>query len=389
MKNYTPSQLLAWFQVTYPNRVKELKECTHHYGENINPFHVEGDCWSHTMLVFSEMIKVCKENDIPEGSEYFKLLLVCALCHDLGKPYCREEVPEKQKVRFHSHESVSRVYAIGVAKELYEQGYLDNKSDVVLVSVIVGMHSVLFNMVQEGKFEIETCRKTFKHRGNILTLCVLMSLADSRGRFFLKDDNSRGEFEEYVYAIYDDLSKNSELYYSKPNSLIDDKPKLTLLVGSPLSGKTTFISDSDLEKNSVIVSRDSLMMSMSKEMGFDLTYSEVWKKFTELELHEQVDEKLNNIFSSLVREGKNIVIDMTNLSRKRRNKFLSQVGKKYQKRAFVFLTDIEELEKRNVDRNKQQGKYISTELILNMNKSYSEPNYSEFDEILYVTYLED
>ena len=44
--------LLNWFQINYPHLKQALLESNHNFNNReTNPYHVEGDCWSHTMMV--------------------------------------------------------------------------------------------------------------------------------------------------------------------------------------------------------------------------------------------------------------------------------------------------------------------------------------------------
>lgn len=45
-------QLIEWFQLNYWELHNELLHCNHNYDEkDLNPYHLESDCWSHTMMV--------------------------------------------------------------------------------------------------------------------------------------------------------------------------------------------------------------------------------------------------------------------------------------------------------------------------------------------------
>ena len=45
-------EIVTKFQLDYPELVKLMKESNHHFSEgNLNPYHLEGDIWCHTMMV--------------------------------------------------------------------------------------------------------------------------------------------------------------------------------------------------------------------------------------------------------------------------------------------------------------------------------------------------
>ena len=43
---------ITWFQNNYPELHNALIACDHNYNYmHLNPYHLESDCWSHTMMV--------------------------------------------------------------------------------------------------------------------------------------------------------------------------------------------------------------------------------------------------------------------------------------------------------------------------------------------------
>ena len=77
-------ELISWFQINYPQLRDELKNCMHNFDDaKLNPYHLESDCWSHTMMV-------CK---IAELEDFDKVVQIAALLHDIGKPLVRRVNP--------------------------------------------------------------------------------------------------------------------------------------------------------------------------------------------------------------------------------------------------------------------------------------------------------
>ena len=80
----THSQLIKWFQLEFPELVQTMKDCSHHYdAEHINAYHLEGDIWTHTCLVFKNSQVFSPENDYIKFSTLF---------HDIGKILAVETV---------------------------------------------------------------------------------------------------------------------------------------------------------------------------------------------------------------------------------------------------------------------------------------------------------
>lgn len=74
------NKLVKDFQLKYPKLCKAMQECSHHYSDTeLNPFHLEGDVWSHTMMSCNQAVNQNKNTQI------------AALLHDIGKPFTRKE----------------------------------------------------------------------------------------------------------------------------------------------------------------------------------------------------------------------------------------------------------------------------------------------------------
>ena len=102
MKMY---QLIKWFQINFPKMHNDLLQCNHNFDEkDLNPYHLESDCWSHTMMV-------CK---IAELSHYDIVVQTAALLHDIGKPASRKINPRNNHVQFFGHEEFSAEMAVDV-----------------------------------------------------------------------------------------------------------------------------------------------------------------------------------------------------------------------------------------------------------------------------------
>ena len=88
---------------------------------------------------------------------------------------------------------------------------------------------------------------------------------------------------------------------------------------------------------------------MFKDRG---TYSEIFKSLTDDE-QKSIDIQLMRDYKLALNAGENIVIDMTNMSKKSRAKFLNGYKglKDYTKQAVVFFISEEEFSKRNETRS--------------------------------------
>lgn len=135
-------------------------------------------------------------------------------------------------------------------------------------------------------------------------------------------------------------------------------PFVILTVAPPLCGKTTYLSKLDTS-NVVIISRDSIMLELHHNDNYDEAYNSVDPK----EINELLDKRVREAKKA----GKNIILDMMNLSSKRRKGYLGMFNSKkvkYTKIALVFdVPNMKELLKRNEKRKLEENKTFTKEIL--------------------------
>ena len=148
-----------------------------------------------------------------------------------------------------------------------------------------------------------------------------------------------------------------------------------ILIGPPLSGKTTEINKV-VEKfpDMQVISRDQIVVDVYGEDNYNLAFKSVNQK----EVDKELTKKLMMVGSSL----KSCIIDMTNMTRKRRMHNLSYF-KNHKKIAIVFpILKMDEYIRRNDKRTKEEKKTIPIHVIENMISSYQTISKEEgFDKI--------
>lgn len=148
---------------------------------------------------------------------------------------------------------------------------------------------------------------------------------------------------------------------------------LYVLIGLPCSGKSTYIKQHFSDNNHVIVSFDAVVEDWAQKEG--KTYDQVWGRNFSL-----VKKICKEKYEKAIKEGKNIVIDNTNLKPKARALYPPPPG--YKKIGIVFTTDTNTLQKRLIMRSKEQGKTIPSNVIEQMKNNFSYPSKSEgFEEL--------
>ncbi len=161
------TEFIHWFSINYPEYKEALLNCHHNFDEKeTNPYHVEGDCWSHTMMV-------CK---VAELKGYNRVVQVSALLHDIGKPQARKINPKNNHVQFFGHEEISAVMAKPLVADLVKREML-TKEEADEVLEIVELHGTLYKMSHK---EIV---KRFRGREAFFKKLVELVECDGLGRF--------------------------------------------------------------------------------------------------------------------------------------------------------------------------------------------------------------
>lgn len=325
------NELVKEFQLRYPKLVKEMKEASHHYSEKeLNPYHLESDIFTHTMMV-------CQE--ARNASLSYFLNVVCLL-HDIGKPACREENRAKQRVNFIGHEGYSAYMAIDIMRDFG----LTNE-EIIHNFQIIALHTEIFKLSEE-KFGLRLLNNI-----KLFDDLLKVSKCDRNGRFHSGEEK---EFKPGFMGFFDVEERENEVI---------------VLIGLPGSGKSTIrIEYPDYE----VLSWDDTM----EEMYEGSTYGEKFAKADDKEVKKVLEEKRKR----LVSEKKNVIIDMTNLTRKSRRRRLSAFPKSYKRTAIVCLVGFEELKQRN-EKRKAEGKFIKWEVFERMMKQTYPPMFDEFESV--------
>jgi predicted kinase len=151
-------------------------------------------------------------------------------------------------------------------------------------------------------------------------------------------------------------------------------PFVILLVGPTLSGKSTWIRNNYPNVN--VISRDEIVMEVAGTRDYNKAFDTVDHKLVDKVLAERLVESNSNKTSTIV--------DMTNMTVKRRAQTLRYFDDTFYKVAVIFpILSDEEYQKRNIDRNSKENKWIPPSVIKSMIDSYQEPtNVEGFNNII-------
>lgn len=360
-------ELLQWFQTKYPNIVESMNNCSHHYStENLNPYHIEGSVWTHTVMVYLNAVR--DSDNI--------VLWLSALLHDIGKPLAATRNDENKRVKFTGHCSLSFYLAIDILNALREDGVI-NTTERNTVLNIIALHDELYNgpILVNKKFNEQKIKERFIGNSVLLDLLKKQTEYDSFGRFFIPAVDDKVTMKCFPKI---DIEENMVTLEKNFNTLV-------VLIGPPCSGKSTYIKNLNIESNPdiVVVSRDNVMLEYANNNHIPGTYSEVWKYLVDNDLQQDIDQITYQQFDKALKDRKTIIIDMTNMSKKSRKKWLNGLPTSYKTGAVVLLTEYNEIMKRNKIRAQKNGKSIPTDVIHNMMKTFYLPLYNEFDFIIY------
>jgi predicted kinase len=154
------------------------------------------------------------------------------------------------------------------------------------------------------------------------------------------------------------------------------EPFVMLLIGPTLSGKSTWIRNNYPDVN--IISRDEILMEVAGTRDYNKAFETVDQKLVDRVLAERLTEANFNKTSTIV--------DMTNMTTKRRAQTLRYFDDGFYKMAIVFsILSDDQYQMRNIDRNAKENKWIPPSVIKSMIDSYQEPQYDEgFNNIIFL-----
>lgn len=349
--------LMEWFQTEYPEITKDYINSDHHYDlQNLNPYHIEGSVWTHLCMC----MKMCEVLDVSDVIKY------AVLFHDLGKPATEEKLHERSRVAYKGHEGVSFFKAVGILNKLG----LDEETKTRIL-YLISLHTDLYKLIGTspdflgGSINSKFFKK-FKNNSDLVKDLVKVTMCDGLGRFYTQGrDIDLYKLEEYMEVYIDALEEE----------VFDTSWKVhtvTCLIGLPCSGKSTWVLEN--KTNEIVASRDALVEE--KALRDSSTYNEAWEKY-----RKDLDREFNAVVNQAIIDEKDVIIDKTHMSPKSRRRSLSRFPKNYKRKAVLFLTDFEEIQKREKIRSKKLNKSLSPDVYFKFMTSFQVPLYDEFDEI--------
>lgn len=359
-------KILTWFYNNYNNYVIEMKNSDHNYDNNkLNPYHLEGDVWTHTLMVLHEAGKLT--NDIN--------VLFAALLHDIGKPKSKEIVNEK--CRFFNHENISSFLSIDILNH-YRNDFPEDNINVLETLLLINWHSDFHDIALDENGELLEKNKNFLNDRyfdyNFYMKMINLNEADNRGRISL--DFNLEKTNKKFEALRNYIPIKKEKIISK------NKKILLLNCGLPASGKSTKIKELNINNDYLVFGTDILIEQKYPK----LTYNEAYKKVKELDEFGLLEDEMFKGITLALKNEKNLIIDRTSLSKKSRRKILNLAKDKiYNKKLIVFIVGRKKLKENSNKRYFETKKMISEKTLDSMIMNYNYPGYDEnLTEIEYI-----
>lgn len=160
--------------------------------------------------------------------------------------------------------------------------------------------------------------------------------------------------------------------------MTEERKTFVMMIGTPGCGKSTFLTDNLNYKDYIVISTDDLVEREAAKIG--KKYNDVWK-----DVINDVTKEVDILFKQSIQDGKNIISDQTNTTLKKRKYILGQLPKYYYKIAVQFTASFDIIKERLEKREKETGKHIPWNVVMDMNNRLEPPTLEEgFNEILLV-----
>jgi predicted kinase len=346
-------EYLERFMTKCRGTVEALEQTTHGCNGKLSPWHLEDNVLAHTLMAYNEAV----QNNVQD------YVALAVLLHDIGKPHVW--YMENDRKYFKGHAGFGAYLAVDLLPKISDHPGGAMWEDILS---LIALHDSVYQLNYQKSVSNKSLNKMankFMNQSHLFDALISVMECDKGGAIRKIDDSE--SLNEIISGIHWQIPKQPELNLSENKLCI-------MLIGPPCSGKSTWLEEhGDIYYDWTIISRDAIIESEVKGENYGDKFKNADQK--------EIDKKLNEKIKGAIKDGSDIIVDMTMMNRKSRRKILSGLPKDYSKRALVFYTGYEELLKRNANRTSFEGKHIPIPVINRMISNYHPPMYDEFDVI--------
>lgn len=331
-----------------------------------SPYHREDNVWVHTEMVVNHYISLS-----PTIWSIKDLMgaLMCAF-HDTGKPMAEETITRDNGStyrRYANHDVNSA--------NIFINYYFENRADKVFsdlsehdvynIGVMIAYHQPY--KLRNEKYDA-LC--THMHSYGITDIFCRGLLADAKGR--MADDQASVELasNEWCRVFMKHAHSHPSVTFNK---------KVYMLCGCSGIGKSTYAKglEKSTKQSCAMHSMDTLRLELYSD-----DYTTAWRLSED---DSEFGNKVSKDFHNKLNNNDIVIVDNTNLSWKRRNRYLN-VNKDFVKIGVVFMASFDTVIERQ---NGRTDKKIPYNAVHNMYYSLKPPIIGEVDEIKIVGFSKD
>lgn len=344
-------------------------------------WHSEGNVKIHTEMVVNDMIKRNKPFEIEVSEYYYKIKVMSALCHDLGKA-TRSSLGNDGQWHAYGHEVDSEKIT---RKLLWNEASHTRET----ICVLVKNHMVIKGLLESKNLfqDLIELSQNLSERGASLEMLFELMMSDNHGsiptdkELTVQDNVKIGSMVRVAKSlnIYNHCSVPFE--NTLPHNIIKRRKnnikeiEVLFMMGLPGGGKDTYIKELiECHNNAVVLCRDDIRT----ELGL---CNENEKIVGTPEQEVKVTEIFNQKLEKAINDGKElIIINNVNL-RKKHRKSIRELISKYCKGKYYPVFNIQWIEttiEKHIERRKNQ---INEDVFENMIMSIDWPTMDEYNSL--------
>ena len=336
-----PENPLDWFRQHCPAHVERMQACTYE-----SRHHMEGNVWAHSSTA-------C---ELARRYGYGAHIQWACLLHDLGRLLTRTE--KDGKVQFGDYEPVSMAMAL----DILPHAGLDGAQMVRILKIVANQYEAM-NHVKFDKPGYDRLLRRYRHEEQLLkdlaqyARCDMNARQVHPSRRHLYDDDAIRAFQEKVAGLPPVPHRPRRLPHT-----------LTLLVGVPCSGKSTFLEQQAEDPRHLVVSRDLYTLEIGALHGYR-TYDDSFRARLKSKAMTRQVNALDDAWEAVAEHHPfDVTIDNPNLSASGRRRWIRRKRDSHRIRVVVFIKSLN-----NLFACEREGKTVSRRSTIRRLKKFQLP----------------